>query len=526
MFKAMKRIDMQNTKIVLGLALLVAVAAFPLRLVGLQDRPEQPPEFAQLRKAIKIEDPAARLAELERIQAAYPNSQIKLMLDSAIISTRVEISTDLAVVLDLQKKLLQEARGLERLAALADVGQEILEHPNLKQFDPKAAAAAVVDYSSQGLKLAEDPEFLKSVSEDEKPYIQMFVLYLTQAEAQAYLSVKDADNALRALEENKAKGVEQDKVSNYQMGSIMELKGRDKEALEYYFRAAAENYRDSSKKALYLYKKVTGSSEGFEAKLEAKQHELPFEPQKFQPGPEWKGKAVVVELFTGSECPPCVAADVAVDGLLETLTPEYLAVLEYHLPIPRPDPMMNQATALRAGRYGVRSVPSIFIDGQPLAGGGGPIFMAKAKYEQYLEQIWQRINVDPGLKLKLETSLQGDDILVSYTLNKLPDNADCHAALVQKEEKFQGGNGIIFHKMIVREFKTVADPPGLSGRLTINLPGAEQSALQRVGEYEKQMGFTSKEKHAAIDRTRLRIVFFIQDKSTDKVYTAAVADVK
>ncbi|MGB9005807.1 MAG: hypothetical protein WCB96_08800 [Candidatus Aminicenantales bacterium] len=517
---------MKQAKIILGLVLLLYVAASPLRLIGLQDRTGQPPEFTQFRKAMKIEDPAARLAELERIQAAYPNSPIKQVLESAIISTRVEMSTDLATVLDLQKKLLQEARGLERLAILVDSGQEILEHPNLKRFDPKAAAAAVVDYSSQGLKLAEDPEFLKSVGENEKPYIQMFVLYLTQTKAQAYLSLKDADNALRVLEENKAKGGEQDKVSDYQMGTIMDLKGRDKEALEYYFRAAAENYRDSPDKALYLYKKITGSAEGFEAELEAKQHELPFEPQKFQPGPEWKGKAVVVELFTGSECPPCVAADVAVDGLLETLTPKYLAVLEYHLPIPRPDPMMNQATALRAGHYGVRSTPSIFIDGQALAGGGGPIFMAKTKYNLYLEELKKRINVDPGLKLKLEASLRGDDIQVSYTLDKVPDNADCHLALVQKEEKFKGGNGIIFHKMVVREFKTMASPAGLSGRLTINLPSAEQSALQRVSQYEKQMSFTFKEKHAAIDRTRLRIIFFVQDKSTDKVYTAAVADVK
>jgi thiol-disulfide isomerase/thioredoxin len=44
---------------------------------------------------------------------------------------------------------------------------------------------------------------------------------------------------------------------------------------------------------------------------------------------------VLAELFTGSECPPCVGADLAFDGLVEAVPAKYLAVLVYHLPIPR-----------------------------------------------------------------------------------------------------------------------------------------------------------------------------------------------
>src|SRR5262249_18414754 len=53
--------------------------------------------------------------------------------------------------------------------------------------------------------------------------------------------------------------------------------------------------------------------------LEEKGHKeaiknLPFTPEK-QPARKGKGRAVVVELFTGAQCPPCVAADMAFDGL-------------------------------------------------------------------------------------------------------------------------------------------------------------------------------------------------------------------
>jgi thiol-disulfide isomerase/thioredoxin len=517
---------MKHIKIFFGLALLLFLAASSPGLLGQQGRPEQAPEYSEFRRALNINDPAARLKELERLQGTYPHSQFQRLFENAIIRTRVEISTDLASVLALQKKVLEALQGLDQLAALADVGQEILEHPRLDQFDQKAAASAVLDYAARGLKLAEDPEFLKSVTENEKRYIPFFVLSLGQAKAQAFLLAQDVDQALQALEEYKARGGPEDMAYAYLMGTIKELKGQDQEALDYYFQAAVANYKDSRDKALHYYKKTTGSSEGFEARLESKQRELPFHPQPFQAGPDWKGKAVVVELFTGSECPPCVAADLAVDGLLETFSPKYLAVLEYHLPIPRPDPLMNHATALRASHYGVRSAPSVFFDGQPLTGGGGPFYMAEAKYDQYLKQIRQRINAHPGLKLGLTATRLGDDVQIAYTLDKALDNVGYHIALVQKEEKFSGGNGILFHKMVVREFKTLEGVPGLTGRLTINIPASERAAQEWIAAYERQMSFKSKEKHTAIDRTKLQVVFFAQDRSTGKVHTAVVADVK
>jgi hypothetical protein len=221
-----------------------------------------------------------------------------------------------------------------------------------------------------------------------------------------------------------------------------------------------------------------------------------------------------------------VAADLAVDGLLDSLSSEHLAVLEYHLPIPRPDPLLNHATMQRALNYGVRSTPSIFFDGQSLDGGGGPASLAKAKYEEYLAQVKKRINSSPGMKLGLTAALRGDDLQVSYVLNKVLDDTDYHIALVQKEEKYGGGNGIIFHKMVVREFKTLEGAPSLKGSLTINIPASERAARFRIEAYERQMAFKFRESHTAIDRTRLQVIFFAQDRSTRRVQAAIVAEVK
>ena len=50
---------------------------------------------------------------------------------------------------------------------------------------------------------------------------------------------------------------------------------------------------------------------------------------------------VLVELFTGAECPPCVAADLAFDALGKTYKPTDVVLLEYHLHIPGPDALTN-----------------------------------------------------------------------------------------------------------------------------------------------------------------------------------------
>ena len=51
-----------------------------------------------------------------------------------------------------------------------------------------------------------------------------------------------------------------------------------------------------------------------------------------------------MELFTGAQCPPCVAADVAFDVLEKTYKPADLVLIQYHLHIPGPDPLTNAAS--------------------------------------------------------------------------------------------------------------------------------------------------------------------------------------
>jgi thiol-disulfide isomerase/thioredoxin len=272
---------------------------------------------------------------------------------------------------------------------------------------------------------------------------------------------------------------------------------------------------------------LKGSEAGFDAALERHVTTLPFHPEPFHAPPT---KAVLAELFTGSECPPCVAADLGFDGLLETYPAKYLAVLEYHLPIPRPDPMMNPTTQKRADFYDIKSTPSVVIDGTKIAPGGGGRQDAEFLYRQYKAEIQPRLEDPPILEITATAILEGDKVKTSCGFSKTKQGIQHYAALVQAEEKFKGGNGIILHKMVVRELSLLppfADMTKIT--VTFDLAQLESRTDGHLTEFENTSesfkGFKFPERRHKLDRTKLKVVFFTQDPETKQVFNAFVVDV-
>ena len=518
----MKKTPRQVWLLILLLSLAIARPAG-----SVQTRPgQQAPEYKELMSAMRIEDLNARIKELERIKAAYPQSRYSVAIDNAIAVARIGLAPDVDTIIKLQQPVLQSAQGTGRIFAYYSASMQIVRHKNIAQFDKNKVTKTVEKYVAEGLKLASDPEFVKTIPPDQRDYAKSNAPTLYLALALAYLNEGQAEKSQTCLQDYIKSGGMQEKTYHYLLGSTLGAVGKNKEALDSFLLAAAEDFEDAAEKAREYWIKVNGSSAGFEAGLEARQRQMPFPVEHFKPSKDWKGKTVLAELFTGSECPPCVAADLGFDGLIESFGPEHLAVLEYHLPIPRPDPMMNMATRRRGRFYGVNSTPVVFFDGESLAGGGGARQKAEEKYRQYAAAINARINTQSELRLKVSAKLAGDEIKVKFSADKDLAGVDYQFALVQEEEKFRGGNGIVFHKMVVRDFLTLNRAAAKDKSARFNIVQAEKDAEARLTEYEKEKGFTFEERHGRIDRTRLRVVFFLQDGLTKKVYNAAVARVE
>src|SRR5262249_22125683 len=139
----------------------------------------------------------------------------------------------------------------------------------------------------------------------------------------------------------------------------------------------------------------------------------PFKPAPFAGRKGASDRAVVLELFTGTECPPCVAADVAFEALAKTYKPSELVLLQYHLHIPGPDPLTSPANEARWAYYrdrfpkDVRGTPTAVFNGTPSGVVGGSITKSEEVYTKYREAVDRLVEGPSEAKLAVTADRHG-----------------------------------------------------------------------------------------------------------------------
>lgn len=263
----------------------------------------------------------------------------------------------------------------------------------------------------------------------------------------------------------------------------------------------------------------------------------PFKPATYE-GRKSKeaNQPVVFELFTGAQCPPCVAADVAFDAVLKTYEPTELIGLQYHLHIPGPDPLTNRDSIARQQYYGseVRGTPSTFFNGQSAAPGGGGMANAEAKYQQYRGVIDELLEQTRKADVTLSADRQGDEIAIkaeAKATEKPNESAQLKLRLALTEEsiRYVGGNKIRFHHHVVR-----ALPGGPDGKafdddkasvdLKVNLGDVKKEIEAYLDEASKVRTFPTA--FPDIDLKDLSVVAFVQDDSDHAILAAVSVPVK
>jgi len=507
---------------------VLSALALCMGLSLLAQAPQQqqpPPELAELQAAMAITDLQTRIKEFQRLKTAYPNSRFASTFDTGILAASTNLADSLDKVLSVQKEIIAGTKSFDRVNLIIGASQLIMKHPKLDSFPKDGVLKAIRDYKAQAVEFFADPEVIGQIPENRRSetlgvFNNLFEIQI----AKAQLLSGDAKAALATIEEY---GKEQKSSEEYYsvLGDVhLSL------ALEAFFGAIIEGDEDAVDKAKKLYATINGDASKFDAELERRKSELPFHPPAFVVPADWKGKAVLAEIFTGSECPPCVGADLAFDGLIETYPSKYLVVLEYHLPIPRYDPMMNTATEKRQSFYGIRSTPSAAIDGTQLQPGGGGRAAAETLYGSYKKEIDPRLLTAPDVTISASAVLVGENVKVDCVFSKIVKGAEYNVVLVQSVEDFKGGNGIKHHKMVVRDIKTVK--PATKASVSFNITESEKSADSYITEWGKTAsqsrinGSPWPVKQNKIDRSGLKAVVFVQDTNTKQVLNAFVTDVK
>lgn len=259
---------------------------------------------------------------------------------------------------------------------------------------------------------------------------------------------------------------------------------------------------------------------------------VPFNPKRYPGRKTDSDRVVLLELFTGVQCPPCVAADVAFDALLKTYKPSDVVLLQYHVHIPGPDPLTNEDSEKCSRFYGVNSAPSLFINGERGPGVGGAKMHGRDRYETLIKLLDQKLETESVAKLQLKATRMGDKIDIQAEASDVKDKDDpVHLRLVLAEDtvRFAGRNGQRLHHNVVRAF-----PGGFEG-LAVKDGQARQSIQVNLKDVEKALSeyldkFAAKRKtefeDVPLELKKLKVIAYLQNTKTKEVLQVAQVNVE
>lgn len=263
---------------------------------------------------------------------------------------------------------------------------------------------------------------------------------------------------------------------------------------------------------------------------------IDFKAEKFKGRKGKSDRVVLVELFTGGQCPPCVAADLGFDALEKAYPSSEVVLLQYHLHIPGPDALTNDDAEARQNYYGkaIRGTPTIFFNGAPDAPGGGGREEGAVMFKEYADVINPLLEKPALAQIKLSAVRKGEAIQIKaavQNLEKTGERVRLRLVLVEDWVRYKARNGTSYHHRVVRDF-----PGGVKG-FALTKKDAEHTASVDLKELRARLTtyldtFAKTSEEAFPDSQRpmrfrnLSIVAFIQNDDTREVLQAANAQVK
>ncbi len=385
-------------------------------------------------------------------------------------------------------------------------------------------------YSSEALKSLNS----KSSLEDRIEYVKNYAIVLA--------AEKKDNEALKELTSIRKLVDPWDSDFWYTLGKVYEKNNNKNSAEEAYIEGMTayaapkliKSLKDLGLSEPDILKKIESAKESFEK----------FEPGKYKKTASYKGNIVMAELFTGAECPPCAGADFAFDALSEYFPRNVVAILEYHVHIPAPDPMTNPQTFQRYLYYGGNfGTPTVFIEGTEKITGGGPKFLMANRFHVYQYAINKFLNDKPVAALEGSAKLNSG--IVNFSVNiksdkKLGKNVNVHAALVEKSLQYPGGNGVTNNIFVVRALLEGA--AGFPLKLENNKERINNSfdvdkiekgltaylnAPQNDPSWRPNARFTGwRQRTDKINRNNLAVVVWLQNNDTKEIIQSYYMDVE
>ena len=523
---------------------------------------ETPPDQKAYAEAGKITDPEKKIAAYEKLKMDFPGGAYAAMADSQIFSTLVQkMPEQQGRIRKAAKAMFAESVAKDKAASKGNTfATTAMRSVTAARIAEELAAADLLlkdaeSYARKGVEAMQESvwtaERRESYARRKQKIPSQEELAKSFAEARAgrvatlgRVEMKLGRTAMgqKLLEEAYAVTPSNVTVAAA-LGEIAAKAGDDAKAMQYLIPARLSGHASPTANKAFeeVYKKShNGNLDGLEAMLDTeyrKRFPNPVHVETYKPGEKRSDRMVLAEVFTGSGCPPCAGADVAFDAAMERYARKDLAVVMYHVHIPRPDPMTTVETTARAKNYGVTGVPTFAIDGKKTMG-GGPREYAPEVFGRFQKDLEKDLETAAEATVKIDAGLNGGTVNVSAAVGDVKsDSKDLKVQilLVEKEIRHLGENGIRFHPMVVRAFggeKGEGYPIEANGKGTFDasfdLEAIGKELKKELDEYEAKghrgEPFKFSAKKYEIDRGDLAVVVFVQDDKTRHVLQAGYVD--
>ncbi|HEY0984579.1 hypothetical protein [Schlesneria sp. T3-172] len=286
-----------------------------------------------------------------------------------------------------------------------------------------------------------------------------------------------------------------------------------------------------------LWAQKNGSEEGYQEYVDEVYRrrigEYLDEIQKLVPTPppaEMGDKTVLVELYTGMQCPPCVSADLALAAIRKTYPHNNVVIVRLHQHIPLPDGLANQDSEERGAFYGTGATPTIVVNGMLLDGRfyAGPIQMAGNAYTVLRRVIDPLVVEKTDVRLDISAEVVDGQLQVSAAATGIPEELlpSCRLRLAVVENELhtivpEGSNGIRDHEFLVREMLGGAKGiPPKKGELkySISLPVSDlqQHVVDYIQRYEAGRRFEFPPAMKPPIQGPLSLVAWVQNDKADE----------
>jgi tetratricopeptide (TPR) repeat protein len=323
------------------------------------------------------------------------------------------------------------------------------------------------------------------------------------------------------------------------LGNIYEKQKDNKKALQAYVSGLYASENPTIKvAAITLLDKMNLKEEDLKNMIDKKQKaSTTFETEKY--ASKSKGKVLLAELFTGAECGPCQSADVAFDELSEYFPRNTLAILEYHVNIPGPDPMTNPNTFSRYMYYGGNfGTPTAILEGKEVVTGGGPKYLAANRFNLYKYALSKYENQKPEVIISGKAVKEGNNINLKLNLKGKTKDQKCvlHIALVEKSVNYIGSNTIDKHRFVVRNLLDNESGTTISSNKiskSFDLNKIEDGLKNYLDDPTKQPSWRQsfgppswKARTDKLNRDNLALVAWIQHPITREIINSVFIDIK